>query len=371
MCRYKNMDEGTVIIYKMCSWNNLKLEGWSMDAPVEDSGMQPTQLRLIAGETKIRVALKRRIADCSVVHTRVSVHLGDIVWILSQSQLRAASKLVQSLMEAAVASAKRTREEAESASQASDSPCPSPDLSEQRRRGSSTRPNPAATQTKSPGKAHLKPPRSPTGSRKPSSKGKLTMKEMMYQNTLREYQDGKKNLPPYEVVQDSFHLRTGKVHLQFCDDMNVGKDGVNVEGSLKMLLCDLLVDVYFDQQAGAGRHHFNKANDNILRNASWSRKLVTSASKIQRMDLPSASLFYLRERVIVIRCSNFSVDSLRSGKSDDKVSLLPVVRSDKETFNIPDDIHNPAFQVDITLYYYPTECGNKFLGNCMSMEIYI
>ena len=82
------------------------------------------------------------------------------------------------------------------------------------------------------------------------------------------------------------------------------------------------------------------------------------------MDLPSVNLTELRERGIVVRCANFSVEALKSEenkKANKKVTLLPVITSDKKTFNIPDDVYNPAFQVSVTLYHYPDKCGAKFL----------
>lgn len=68
---------------------------------------------------------------------------------------------------------------------------------------------------------------------------------------------------------------------------------------------------------------------------------------------------------MVIRCSDFCVGALRksskkpSGQDQD---TLPIITSDKATFNIPDDVHNPAFQVGVSLYFYPDKYGNKFLG---------
>ena len=102
----------------------------------------------------------------------------------------------------------------------------------------------------------------------------------------------------------------------------------------------------------------------------WSRKLVLKASKTQFVDVPSVSLSHLRERGVVIRCGDFSVGSLRSGSgckqqgkgSRSKEPTLPIITSDKKTFNIPDDVHNPAFQVGVSLYFYPEKYGNKFLG---------
>lgn len=100
--------------------------------------------------------------------------------------------------------------------------------------------------------------------------------------------------------------------------------------------------------------------------------MIDQASKTQYMDLPSVNLSELRERGIVVRCANFSVEALRSDRKLDKVKkvapLLPVVTSDKKTFNIPEDVYNPAFQVSITLYHYPDKCGNKFLCKLIYRE---
>ncbi len=96
---------------------------------------------------------------------------------------------------------------------------------------------------------------------------------------------------------------------------------------------------------------------------------MSKASKMQYVDLPSVHLGYLRERGVVIRCADFSVGTLRSNSSSKSSShhhpthaALPVVACDKKTFNIPDDVHNPAFQVGLTMYFYADKYGNKFLG---------
>ena len=108
-------------------------------------------------------------------------------------------------------------------------------------------------------------------------------------------------------------------------------------------------------------------NDLITHCFRWSRKLIERASKTQYMDLPSVNLGELRERGIVVRCANFSIEALRSEENGKNRShgksapLLPIVTSDKKTFNIPNDVYNPAFQVSITLYHYPDKCGTKFL----------
>ena len=66
---------------------------------------------------------------------------------------------------------------------------------------------------------------------------------------------------------------------------------------------------------------------------------------------------------MVVRCADFSVDSLCNSSSVTTETQLPLITSDKKTFNIPEDMHNPAFQMGLTLYLYPKQYGNKFLGN--------
>ena len=92
----------------------MKIEGWSTgNSSGADSVLPGAVLRMIANETKIRIAFKRNMSDSSLMHTRISVRLGDVIWILTQTQLRALSRLIQTLMDAAVKAAQRSREERE------------------------------------------------------------------------------------------------------------------------------------------------------------------------------------------------------------------------------------------------------------------
>jgi hypothetical protein len=45
-----------------------------------------------------------------------------------------------------------------------------------------------------------------------------TDRENAMQDRISQYREGKLNLPPHEVIQNSFHFKTGKVDLQLCDD---------------------------------------------------------------------------------------------------------------------------------------------------------
>jgi hypothetical protein len=397
--RYKTTDEESVIIYKMCNIGNIKLEGWIVDDEVGkegegaggrgeeekviDEGSEggsggesktedaKVKLRLIAGETNIRFTLKRRIEDCSVLHSRVVVRLGDVMWVLSRSQLQAVSRLVQTLMTAAVLTAQRQREERE-ALLGDDSGSVSGESLASEEGWSSVAGDDRQTRKKSSSpKNSRKKSESKSEKRRGKSKG-LSQKEREMKQKMYEYRSGLANMPAYDVIQNSVHVQTGNIDLQFCEDSaeeddereNDGRpqsQRSTVESSLLVRLKEVQVDVYLDQPAGSGKHHWNKANDLILRNVRWSEALIKKASKTQHMDLPSVSLQYLHERGVVVRCADFTIDSLCNSSSVATETQLPLITSDKKTFNIPDDVHNPAFQMGLTLYFYPEQYGTKFL----------
>lgn len=58
-------------------------------------------------------------------------------------------------------------------------------------------------------------------------------KEKAVQERIEQYQEGKQNLPPHEVIQNSFHFKTTRVDLQLCDD-TTDSGGVTdtVQGSM-------------------------------------------------------------------------------------------------------------------------------------------
>ena len=323
-CRYKNEDEGSIIIYKKCTWSSLKVEGGGLDEQGNKILVDP--IRLMASTTEIRVTVKRRLSDCKVLYTRVSVDLGDLSWVLTQEHLKSVSLLMQSLMEAAV---KWNQQEREKMALLRGS-CDSLDSI-----GSS---GSVASSKGEDGR--------PTTKKTKSSKKDLK-KETLVRNRELHYQLGRTNLPSYEVIQDSIHIKSNSVNLQLCDS----------NGSLLLQVSNLVIDVYVDQLATTGRCHWNKSNMKLEEATEWSSTLVKTAEKIQYVDLPSINLYKLRERGVVVRCSDFSIKS-------ENEELLPIISCDNKTFSLPNDLDNPAFQFVITLYYYPLKEGHRFLGQC-------
>ena len=56
------------------------------------------------------------------------------------------------------------------------------------------------------------------------SKG-LTQKEIVMKKKRYEYRSGLVNIPSYEVIEDSVHVQTGTIDLQFCDDIPGEREG--------------------------------------------------------------------------------------------------------------------------------------------------
>ncbi len=367
----------------MCSWSNMKLEGWSACGNEDNTSFQPSEFRAIAGESNIRVARKRCIADCSILCTKATMHVGYVISNLSQSQLKAASKFAQSLLEVAVKSAQRARERTgESTPERSTSS--SPEILKSRNQleilhdgWKGLRKHFTATPTHiartverfarlSQPKLTVTPRTSPH-SAKPSPgkhhEGKRpSLAEKALQASRVEYQGGKRELPAHEVIQNSFHLEVAIIDLQLCDDASDTNIEQKVERSLRVQLHNLEVDFYLNQQAGCGRHHWNKPNEHVHRNAMWSRKKLTHTTERHRTGPVPVSMSNLSERGVVMQCSQFSVDALSSGGTGQEGTQEPLVACNMKDVKLSDEPLNPAFRVGLTLYLYPAECGNRFLG---------
>lgn len=326
-CRYKNNDEGSVIIYKKCTWSSLKIEGSQVTS---NGSLIADPIRLLANTTEIRVSVKRRTSDCKVLCTRLSINLGDLSWVLTQEHLKSISLLAQSLTEAAVQWNQDERKKLallRGSRDSLDSVGSSGSLASTASREDDLK----GTSTKR--------------SKSPAKDTKNLKRETSVRNRELSYQLGQINLPSHEVIQDSIHIKAGTVNLQLCDK----------NGSLLLHVKDLVMDIYLDQQATTGRCHWNKSNIKLSEATELSSTLVKTAEKVQYMDLPSINLYKLKERGVVVRCSDFRIKS-------ENEELLPIVSCDNKTFSLPNDLDNPAFQFVITMYFYPLEEGHRFLG---------
>ncbi|CAN7999014.1 unnamed protein product [Ixodes hexagonus] len=91
LCRIKSQDQGEILIFKQLEWQMLRLEAHSRGDGA------PAPLRLITNGARCRIVLKKRLADCSMVASRLVLILDDLLWALTDAQLVAAIHLWHSL----------------------------------------------------------------------------------------------------------------------------------------------------------------------------------------------------------------------------------------------------------------------------------
>lgn len=359
--RLKNEDEDYVILYKEIKLSSMRLSGESSQLPI-----QAMQIKVVMGETSVRIAYKRRMSTSEVMWTRFVLILGDMVCILTQSQLQAASLLVQSMIRTGLDSyhkeKKRKKEEPRekigylqnSKSKPQNSDKKSKKVSPPQGRKQAVMVINATT-----------PKETVLALREKYKAEKLEEK-------LKEYQDGRRPLPVFEVVQSSFHIRSGRVDVQFCDDMTKSGEFENVSSSLLVMLEKFSFDLYVDQKAFSGRSHWAGANRILKQQQQWARELRDSLMEQQQLRTqsserrPTIHLDQLHEIGIKCSCQQFKIESVNTTTA--RNASLPLVRSDKATFNIPNDKEYPAVQVNVTIYHYPDVFGKAYLSKWFMLE---
>lgn len=83
--RLKDEARTQVIIFKQARWQTLRIEANAL----LDSALT-TPLRLISNQAKLRITLKKRMSDCQMISSKLQLHLDDLLWVLTDTQLKAA-----------------------------------------------------------------------------------------------------------------------------------------------------------------------------------------------------------------------------------------------------------------------------------------
>ena len=78
-------------MFKELSWQTVRIEARSTVAT------ELTPLRLITNQARCRVTLKKRMSDCGILGVRIVTILDDLLWVLTDDQLKAALHFVGSV----------------------------------------------------------------------------------------------------------------------------------------------------------------------------------------------------------------------------------------------------------------------------------
>ncbi|XP_055510446.1 bridge-like lipid transfer protein family member 3A isoform X1 [Leucoraja erinacea] len=233
--RITDPERGEVLTFKEINWQTLRIEA---DAIPGDQSVISTPLRLITNQSKIRLVLKRRMKDCNVVGSKLMFLLDDLLWVLTDSQLKAMIEYAQSLSEAMENSAQQRKRMA---------------------------PDTAATSGLAPS-AHQQ--RSQPAHTSNSS------------NSISQY------FEMYDVKESSYHSHISRLDLHICDDGLSTEEGTSKHriagGAIQLTFKNLSLDYYPFHWANDNCKHWVRHSEAMESRAQWAKDLLQEfQSKVQ------------------------------------------------------------------------------------------
>ncbi|KAI3357528.1 hypothetical protein L3Q82_015945, partial [Scortum barcoo] len=335
-----------VLTFKEINWQSLRIEADAIESDDQDLGNTP--LRLITNQGRIRIALKRRIKDCNVLASKLLFILDDLLWVLTDSQLKAIIHYAKSLSEAMEKSAQQRKSRTAESLQ---------------------------TAPPSPGIHSLwtEPPTNPAGT--PSN--------------VSQYFD------LYDVKESSYHTFISRLDLHICNDSSsVDEDEPpppGLQGAMQLTFRKLGFDYYPIHRPADGCRHWERHSGAMEAQAQWAGKLLQeyqrraeasgfpgphteapqptkdspakaaqdgqSSPKLSPSDKeqastrnsvsapPGSSLKRLRSSCVVIRMDDVSTRGRQNKKTQSLLSC------NRKTLCLPDNV--PAVHLQFTEYYFP------------------
>ncbi|XP_070825607.1 bridge-like lipid transfer protein family member 3A [Chaetodon trifascialis] len=349
--RVTDPKRGEVLTFKEINWQSLRIEADAIESDDQDLGSTP--LRLITNQGRIRIALKRRIKDCNVLASKLLFILDDLLWVLTDSQLKAIIHYAKSLSEAMEKSAQQRKSRTAESLQ---------------------------TAPPSPGLHTLwtEPPPAPTGT--PSN--------------MSQYFD------LYDVKESSYHTFISRLDLHICNDSSsVDEDEPpppGLQGAMQLTFRKLGFDYYPVHRPADGCRHWERHSGAMEAQAQWAGKLLQeyqrraeasgfpgphtevpqptkdtpaktvqdgqSSPKMSPSDTEQASsrnsgkapsgssLKRLRSSCVVVRMDDVDIHQVSTrGRQNKKTQSL--LSCNRKTLRLPDNI--PAVHLQFTEYYFP------------------
>ncbi|XP_069764416.1 bridge-like lipid transfer protein family member 3B isoform X2 [Narcine bancroftii] len=226
--RILDSQRGEVLTFKEITWQMIRIEADAIQNEEHDILSAP--VRLITNQSKLKVSLKRRLKDCNVVASKLVLVLDDLLWVLTDSQLKAMAQYSKSLSEVIEKSAQQRKSMASAPTQ---SPAPVP-VAQQVRTQQTT----AATD----------------------------------QNDALA-----KLFNAFDVKETSYHLIISHLDLHICDDVHVKERGSPREitgGAMQLSFTQITVDYYPYHRAGDSCQHWMYYNESTKTRSSWTKELL-------------------------------------------------------------------------------------------------
>ncbi|KAM3858973.1 bridge-like lipid transfer protein family member 3B [Diretmus argenteus] len=225
--RIQDPQRGELLTFKEISWQMIRIEADAIQSAEHE--MLSAPIRLITNQSKIRVTLKRRMKDCNVVASKLILILDDLLWVLTDSQLKAMVQYAKSLSEAMEKSAQQRKSMA-----TEDQESLAPQSAQQVR-----------TQQAS------------TAADQSASMAKL--------------------FSAYDVCETSHHLQITHLDLHICDDIHAKDKVVNKRitgGAMQLSFSLITLDYYPFHRAGDSCVHWMHYSEATKSRESWARSLL-------------------------------------------------------------------------------------------------
>ncbi|XP_026115494.1 UHRF1-binding protein 1-like isoform X2 [Carassius auratus] len=353
--RITHPKRGEVLTFKEINWQSLRIEADAIESDEQDLGSTP--LRLITNQGRIRIALKRRVKDCDVLASKLLFILDDLLWVLTDSQLKAIIHYAKSLSEAMEKSGQQRKSMAAETLQ---------------------------TAPPSPGIHSLwtePPPPEAVGT--PS--------------TLAQYFD------LHDVKESSYHTFISRLDLHICNDSSSDSDEApppGMQGAMQLTFRKLGCDYYPFHRPGDGCRHWERHCGAMESRAQWAAKLLqefqrrmeelgipgphsepnvsakdspakkikdgesrssfspdrTPSSRRTSAAVPSSGppLKRLRSSCMVIRVDDLDIHQVSSGGRHSK-RTQSLLSCNRKSLHLPDN--TPAIHLQFTEYYFPDTPG--------------
>ncbi|XP_061768125.1 UHRF1-binding protein 1-like isoform X1 [Nerophis ophidion] len=331
--RIQDPQKGEILTFKEISWQMIRIEADAIHSAEHE--MLSAPIRLITNQSKIRVTLKRRLKDCNVVASKLVLILDDLLWVLTDSQLKAMVQYAKSLSEAMEKSAQQRKSMA-TEDQVSSAP---PSSQQVRTQQTST----AADQS-------------------------ATMAKLFSDN---------------DVCETSHHLQIMHLDLHICDDIHAADKVINKRitgGAMQLSFSSITLDYYPFHKAGDSCAHWMHYSEATKTRDGWVRNLLdefksnvemlktvvrnqqgvapvhSSPGKINTSSSttfsapPENSKAQLMSSSVVLRMADFSIYQV-STADQRRSSPKTMISCNKKSLYLPSEM--PAIHVEFTEYYYP------------------
>ncbi|XP_047404848.1 bridge-like lipid transfer protein family member 3B isoform X1 [Sciurus carolinensis] len=226
--RIQDPQRGEVLTFKEINWQMIRIEADATQSSHLEIMCAP--VRLITNQSKIRVTLKRRLKDCNVIATKLVLILDDLLWVLTDSQLKAMVQYAKSLSEAIEKS------------------------TEQRK---SMAPEPTQSSTVAPSTQQVKTPQT---SNAPDVNDAI----------VKLFND-------FDVKETSHHLVISHLDLHICDDIHAKEKESNrriTGGAMQLSFTQLTIDYYPYHKAGDSCNHWMYFSDATKTKNGWANELL-------------------------------------------------------------------------------------------------